>query len=249
VFGERLRQWRKARGLSQLQLALRSDLSQRQLSFLETGRSRPRRDTIGRLCAALDVPLREHNALLVLAGLPPAYAESSFGEATTEPFARALEHTLRAHDPYPGVLVNGWWDILQLNRAGMRMFGDQRGENLAQLLLAEGPLRERIVNWPTVAQSVLGRLRRDARRAPFDARLAQMCTDAEAVVGPCLPDAPSICPTFRVGESQVRTFSLVGELTAAHDITLDELRVELLYPADDASSEVLRSLTEEAGAG
>ncbi len=217
-------------------------MSQRHVSFLETGRSRPRRDTILRLCAALDVPLRDQNALLLLAGLPANFEETPLGTGSTAPYAAALGRTLAAHAPYPGVIVNGWWDIVRLNDPGRQLLGDLDGENLAALLLRDGPLRTRLENSPAVARAVLGRLRRDARRAPFDARLAELCTLAEAECGPSAGDSVAICPTFRVGDAMIRTFSLVGELTTAHDITLDELRVELLYPADEASALALERI-------
>lgn len=225
--------------MSQLQLALQTDISQRHISFLENGRARPRADTIHRLGVALDVPLREQNTLLTLAGLPAAFEEPALGTATTAPFIAALERTLHAHDPYPGLLVNGWWDIVRLNAAGQRLLGDAVGNNLARALLDGGPLRERIVNWDAVATALAGRLRRDARHAPFDTRLQELSAYADATVGVNSTTSHAICPTFRIGEETVRTFSLVGELTAAHDITAQELRVELLFPADDASAAVL----------
>lgn len=245
-FGQRLRQWRTLRRLSQLQLALQTEISQRHISFLENGRARPRADTVQRLGMALDVPLRDQNALLRLAGLPAVFEEPPLGSGTTGPFAAALERTLHAHDPYPGLVVNGWWDIVRLNDAGRRLLGDVVGQNLARSLVDGGPLRERIVNWDAVATAVAGRLRRDARQAPFDARLQELSAHADATLGVGTPTSHAICPTFEMGEDTVRTFSLVGELTAAHDITVQELRVELLFPADDASAAALARYAAQA---
>ena len=238
-FGQRLRQWRTLRRMSQLQLALRTDISQRHISFLENGRARPRSETVQRLGVALDVPLRDQNALLLLAGLPAAFEETPMGSGTTAPFVAALERTLDAHDPYPGLLVNGWWDIVRLNTAGRVLLGDAVGHNLARTLVDGGPLRERIVNWDAVAAAVAGRLRRDARAAPFDARLQELSAHADANLGTRPPLSHAICPAFRLGQDTVQTFSLVGELTAAHDITVQELRLELLFPLDDASADAL----------
>lgn len=235
--------------MSQLQLALRTEISQRHISFLENGRARPRADTVQRLGTALDVPLRDQNALLALAGLPPAFEETTLGSGTTAPFVAALERTLDAHDPYPGLLVNGWWDVVRTNNAGHRLLGDAVGQNLARALLDGGPLRERIANWGEVAGALTGRLRRDARRAPFDARLQELSAYADAVVGVTASTSHAICPTFYLDGGTVRTFSLVGELTAAHDITVQELRVELLFPADDASAERLAPHAEKSTNG
>lgn len=237
MFGDRLRQWRRVRGLSQLDLALRTEISQRQISFLETGRSRPRMETVERLCVALDVPLRDRNALLGLAGLPPAFEETPAGDGTTAPFVAALERTLHAHAPYPGLIVNGWWDIVRINRPAGQLLGPVEGDNLAELLTSDA-MRAVVENFDDFARAVLGRLRRDARATPFDARLTRLCATLEEVVGPTAARSTSICPTFRVGDTTARMFSLVGELTSAHDITLDELRVELLYPADDHAAAV-----------
>jgi len=230
--------------MSQLQLALQTDISQRHISFLENGRARPRADTVQRLSVALEVPLRDQNTLLILAGLPAAFDETPLGLGTTAPFVAALERTLNAHDPYPGLMVNGWWDIVRLNDAGRTLLGDATGHNLARALLDGGPMRERIVNWDAVAAAVCGRLRRDARAAPFDARLQELSAHADAVIGAVSTVSHAICPAFRLGHDTVRTFSLVGELTAAHDVTVQELRVELLFPADDASAAVLRRQAE-----
>lgn len=185
--------------------------------------------------------MRECNALLGLAGLPPRFDETPAGRGTTAPFLAALEHTLESHAPYPGVIVNGWWDIVRLNAPARRLLGPVDGENLAEAVLHPA-MRERVVDFEPFARAILGRLRRDARHAPFDTRLEALCASVEAVVGPESGDSTAICPAFRVDGGTVRTFSLVGELTSAHDITLEELRVELLYPADEDSATLLRGL-------
>lgn len=65
--GVLLREWRRRRRLSQLDLALLADTSTRHLSCVETGRSRPSRTMVLRLADALEVPLRERNTLLLAA--------------------------------------------------------------------------------------------------------------------------------------------------------------------------------------
>ena len=115
--GELLREWRRRRRISQLDLSIQADISTRHLSFVETGRSRPTPEMILRLTEQLDVPLRERNALLLAGGYAPAYPEHGLDEPELQSVRAALRQVLAGHEPYPAVLVNRWWEMLDSNAA------------------------------------------------------------------------------------------------------------------------------------
>lgn len=113
--GDLLRTWRQRRRLSQLELSLRAEVSARHLSFLETGRSSPSRDMLLHLAERLDVPLRERNTLLVAAGYAPVYVERELDAPELGAVRGALDRLLAAHEPYPAIVVNRWWDLVASN--------------------------------------------------------------------------------------------------------------------------------------
>ncbi|HET9396089.1 MAG TPA: helix-turn-helix domain-containing protein, partial [Nitrospiraceae bacterium] len=125
--GALLREWRAARRLSQLDLALEAGVSSRHLSYVETGKAQPSRDMIARLADALEMPLREYNALLVAAGYAPKYRETALDTPEMAPVRRAVELTLEHQEPYPAFVTNRYWDILMTNRALTRILGLVRG--------------------------------------------------------------------------------------------------------------------------
>ena len=116
-------EWRRIRRKSQLELALEADVTPRHLSFVETGRSRPSREMVLLLASALDVPLRERNALLLAAGFAPLHHETDLGAPELAPALAALKAILRQQEPYPAVVMNRHWDILLANDGAARLFG------------------------------------------------------------------------------------------------------------------------------
>jgi transcriptional regulator with XRE-family HTH domain len=245
-FGARLRQWRRHRGLSQLALAGQVASTPRHVSFLETGRSRPSRDTVLRLAGALEVPLREVNELLQAAGLAPAYPEAALQAPTLEPFRQAIDRLLAAHEPFPALVLDAHGCVVAANRASAALFGGGLvGTNLLERYLADAELRAAVVNWPEIAWTALDRLRKQLGRTPFDSELRRLVTLAEAAV----TNVPRpqhgdhgvvVCPWFRSGDSVIRTFALAARFDTATDITLDELRIELIYPQDTTAERFFR---------
>jgi transcriptional regulator with XRE-family HTH domain len=244
-FGARLRQWRSTRGVSQLALAAMVGSTSRHLSFLETGRSRPSRQMVLRLGEALEVPLRERNQLLHAAGLPAAYPEAGMQSPDLAPFRAALDALLRAHLPYPAMVLDGHWTVVLANAASGRLYGDVVGANIVRRFMGDPAAQQAIVNWPEVAWAGLDRLRHQRDRAPFDEQLAELVGQAEAALsGIARPDTPSpdlvVCPWFRVGDQVVKTIGIAARFDATAEVTLDELRIELAYPLDEASDRFFR---------
>jgi transcriptional regulator with XRE-family HTH domain len=251
-FGVRLRQWRSSRGISQLALAAKVGSTSRHLSFLETGRSRPSRQMVLRLGEALEVPLRERNYLLHAAGLPALYPEAGVDSADLAPFRAALERLLRAHLPYPAMVVDGRWNVVFANDACARLYGgDLVGANVVRRFLADpAAAAQAIVNWAEVSWTALDRLRHQLSRAPFDEQLAEMVSLAEAALaGVTRPRTPSddlvVCPWFRVGDQVIKTIGMVARFDSTAEVTLDELRIELVYPLDEPSDRFFREQTPQ----
>ena len=166
LFGPMLRTWRRRRGASQLALALQSGVSQRHVSFLESGRARPSREMVVQLSSALDVPLRQRNAMLLAAGFAPAYRETNLAAPELAPVARAIDHMLRQQEPYPAMVIDRLWNLVRANKAASAFIGLLFGgpppappagkpPNVLHWLLDPKALRPRIANWEEVARHLV----------------------------------------------------------------------------------------------
>src|ERR1700674_4228915 len=168
-FAPRLRWWRQHRGLSQLDLAGRAEISQRHLSFLELGRASPSRDMVMRLAAALDVPLRQHNALLISAGFAPVWRQTDLAAPELREVSSALDYMLAQQEPFPAVAVDRHWNLLRSNSGAVRLIEFLVGPlapgtpvNLADALVAPDVLRPYLVNWADVVRYFIRGVEADA---------------------------------------------------------------------------------------
>jgi transcriptional regulator with XRE-family HTH domain len=251
-FGHQLRHWRRCAGVSQLALAAQAGTTPRHVSFVETGRSRPGRTLVLRLAAALDVPLRERNALLAAAGFPPAFPENELSDAAMRPVALVLDRVLRSHEPYPAWVVGRGLQFRASNRAAEALFPGLCGcapEAIVDLWYGPGPFRQLVENWEEVVSAGVAALRREARRTS-DPLLLALLRRAEAHAGaipaPAAgvpPELPVACPRLRIGGRTVRTVAAVMRFDTAVEVTASELRIELLFPADDESDAFFRQAT------
>jgi transcriptional regulator with XRE-family HTH domain len=249
-FGQLLQRWRRVRGKSQLDLAMAADVSPRHVSFVETGRSTPSRPMVMMLASALDVPLRERNALLVAAGYAPVYRETRLDAPELEPARRALELILRHQEPYPAVVMNRRWDIVTANDAARGFFSFLLGDagpapagppNVLRLMFDPRGLRPHVTNWEEVAEALVQRVHREAVGGVADDETSALLREILAYPGvptrwrspdPTLPLAPFVPVSFRKQDVSARYFSAVTTLGTPQDVTLQELRVECFYPAD-----------------
>ncbi|WP_136706342.1 hypothetical protein [Agromyces sp. H66] len=154
---------------------------------------------------------------------------------------------MRAHEPYPALLVDSHWNVVSANDGAVRLFGaDAVGSNVVRRFVLGTTARTSIVNRPDVAGATLDRLRHESDRAPFDGELAALLAEAElAVTGiPGLsgarPAAAAVCPWFRIDDAVVRTIAMVARFDLVSEVTLDELRVELFSPQDAAAERYFR---------
>jgi transcriptional regulator with XRE-family HTH domain len=261
-FGSLLKDWRHHRRMSQLSLSAQSGISQRHISFLETGRSNPSRATVLALSDSLDIPLRERNTLLRCAGFSAQYSETGLSEAENRVFREALHATLAHQEPYPALVLDGRWNLVMANDAAFRFFGrfvdvaaaltrpGAEDFQLVRLCLADDGLKPFIVNWQELVWSFLQRVRRALLINPRDRRLPVLIDeilahpDAPAVWRE--PDwssrpAPAISMVMQKDGEQFALFTLLAHFGSAQQVTLEELSVELFYPADDATRERLQA--------
>ena len=254
-FGEHLRDWRQRRRMSQLDLALDAETSTRHLSFLETGRARPSREMLLRLARTLDVPLREQNALLLAAGLAPAYGERSLNDPEMTGVKDAIERLLAAHEPYPALAVDRHWTILASNRA-VRLLLDGVAPSLfvppmnaLRLSLHPEGLAPRVLNLVEWRAHLLHRLRQQ-HAATADPVLAALAAELAGYPVPTgsaaehrVPDRAVIVPlrlaTARGELSFISTSTVFG---TPLDVTLSEIALETFLPADEATAAALAGL-------
>ncbi len=257
--GRLLRGWRSARGLSQLDLALRAGFSARHLSFVETGRSRPSRDALLVLADALDVPLRERNQLLEAAGYADAYRETALEAGEMAHVRGVLRFILERHAPYPAIVLDRYSTCLLGNAAAARLIElivdpSLIAPNANHLRIAFHPLGARrfIVNWDEVARHLLGRAERELAPAADDPRAAALLAELRGYAGPLprLPASPAgdlLLPIHvRRDALELRLFSTIMTLGTPRDVTLQELRLETFFPADAASDAAWRAISDPA---
>ena len=256
-FGRALREWRTRRGLSQLALAGDADVSARHLSFVETGRAQPSREMVLLLARALDVPLRDRNDFLSAAGYAPVYRATDLDAPALAQARRALEFVLRQQEPYPAIVIDRHWDILQANSGTARLVElflepsatAELGPNAMRLMLHPRGFRPHIVNWEAMAAALIQWLHRDVLSGMADAGTRRLLDELLAYPG--VPrhwrrldlDAstdPFLPIEFRRGDVELRYFSMLTSLGTPHDITLQELRIESFFPADPATEDAAR---------
>jgi transcriptional regulator with XRE-family HTH domain len=258
--GELLRSWRTRRNLSQLELALNAAVSARHVSFLETGRSRPSREMVIRLAEELEVPLRERNALLLAAGYAPVYSERPLNAPEMGAVKQALDRFLRAHEPYPAVIVDRYHNLLAANDAldllldGVAADLLEPPANGMRLALHPRGMAPRTLNLPEWSAHLLQRVRREAH-VTGDPKLAELYDEMASYPGVRVTPADTevqpadIVLPLRLldtdGESELAFFSTLSTFGTAADITLSELAIEAFYPANAHTA--LRLLRDVAG--
>jgi len=243
--GELLRAWRRRRSLSQLELALEADVSSRHVSFLETGRARPSREMVLRLAEHLDIPLRERNGLLLAAGYAPEYIERSLEEPEMGPIHEALDRFLRAHEPYPAVILDRHYNIVSANDATSVLTEEiapelrARPANALRATLHPDGMAPRILNLPEWSAHLLHRLRRRAALTA-DPELERLYEELSTYPGVTLEpphdgragDDIVLPLRIRTGGRELAFFSTVSTFGTAVEITLAELMIEAFYPAN-----------------
>jgi transcriptional regulator with XRE-family HTH domain len=263
-FPARLASLRKWRGLSQLQLASAANCSQRHISFLELGRTQPSREMMRRLSVALGLSFRQSNDLLLAAGFAPIWSDTPFDAETLAPIRQALDFMLEQQEPYPAVVVDRRWNLLQANRGAVAMVDFLVGPltpgvavNLADALVAPDVLRRYLTNWQEVVAYFVRSVEADAasdatketaalrdRLLGYPGVQESLATPfAETVAAPILP------MRFAKGEVTLELFTTLTILGMPQDAALQEIRIESFFPMNEATRQIFgRWATPEADA-
>jgi transcriptional regulator with XRE-family HTH domain len=256
-FGVLLRRWRQSRRMTQEGLALAANSSTRHLSYLETGRAQPSRDMVLRLAEHLQVPLRDQNTLLLAAGFAPAFVERPLAEL--EAAKLAIDNVLQAHKPYSAFALDRHWKVVLSNSALPQLYEGCSADllrkpiNAVRLILHPLGLGPRIVNFVEWRTHTVTVLRQQMERRPdpvVQALLAEVMSypAPSAGVAPVASEGPQRYATplqiaTRLGiVSFLNTTTIFGTPT---DVTLSELALEMLFPADDVTIAIVRTMVAE----
>lgn len=248
--GSLLRRWRSVRGKSQLDLALEAGLSQRHLSFIESGRSTPGRQKLLDLAEALDVPLRERNDLLLAAGYAPVYADNGWDGSEMRSITRAVDRMLHQQEPYPAILMDRYWNVLATNQAAPRFFGQfvdlaarQGPRNVLHLMFDPAGLRPFIRDWNRVACALIARVHREAVGRVVDERTRDLLDALSAYQGgggestDINQRLPMIPLSFEKDGMILNYFSIISTVGTPTTIAAQELRLECMFPVDETTEQ------------
>jgi transcriptional regulator with XRE-family HTH domain len=254
-FPSRLAGLRKWRDLSQLQLASAAECSQRHISFLELGRTRPSREMVQRLSVALGLSLRQSNDVLLAAGFAPIWSETAYDAEALTPIRQALDFMLEQQEPYPAVVVDRRWNLLQANKGAVALVEFLVGPlkpgaaiNLADALVAPNVLRPHLTNWPEVVSYFVRSVEADAaadataETAALRDRLLSYPDVRASLATPSVePAAVPVLPMqFVKGRTSLELFTTIATLGTPQDVTLQELRIECFFPLNEQTRAAFR---------
>ena len=256
--GQELKRWRTARRMSQLDLASAAGVSQRHLSFLETGRAKPSREMVLHLARELDVPLRDQNTWLRAAGFVEEYPSHGLDDVELTHVRQVLQQLLDAHAPFPAYVIDRAWNIVMVNApAGMLTSSLVPAEdaavlegNVIRLMLHPQGIKPYVTNWEQASSALLARFRRDVAHHPGDPVLTELESEVLAYEGidalvsgvPASSDDLVLSLDLATPLGPMRFLTTIATIGAAYDVTVEELRIETLLPADAETDELLRSL-------
>ena len=249
--GAILRHWREMRGASQLGLALDAGMSQRHLSFIESGRSVPSRQALTSIVQSLDIPLRERNAVFLAAGYAPVYSEAPWNAVEMQGITRALDRMLRQHNPYPALVMDRYWNVLTANESSPRFFGSffditarSGPRNMLHLIFDPEGMRPFVADWETVARSLIQRVYRETIGRVLDEQTHALLDELFAYPGVdpswrlhgsvgSSPHLPMIPMGFKKNGKVLHYFSMITTVGAPQSIAAQELRIESMFPSDE----------------
>lgn len=259
-FASALRYWRDKRGYTQLRLSSESGISQRHISFLESGRSQASREMILKLGIVLDIPLRERNVMLLAAGYAPAYRERRLSDPELVAVKQALDFMLAQQAPYPALVVDRLWNLVMANAPAAMMMSwlleipngvplPREGVNVLKLMLDPNGIRKHLQNWEDVCADQLHWIQREAMSDGLGSEAANLLGELAALPGisettrfanldaRALPFLPM---QIRKDEVALNLFTSIATMGTPHDVTVHELRIESFFPADEATARWFR---------
>ncbi|MEO7496719.1 MAG: helix-turn-helix transcriptional regulator [Massilia sp.] len=266
-FASALRYWRTRRGMSQLQLSTISTVSQRHISFLESGRSQPSKELILKLGIVLDIPLRERNVMLLAAGFAPAYHERNLSDPELGAVKQALDFMLAQQAPFPALVVDRLWNLVMLNTPAASMIKwllnmpqeqalPRDGVNVLKLMLDPAGLRRHLRNWEEVCADLLHWIQREAMSDGLGSEAATLLRELGEIPGVADAALNSSADTrslpfmaMRIEKDGVtlNLFTTIATMGTPHDVTLHELRIESFFPADEETAAWFRGDPSQIG--
>jgi transcriptional regulator with XRE-family HTH domain len=273
-FGILLKQWRDRRSLSQLDLALNGQVSQRHISFLESGRAKPSQEMVLQLANVLEIPLRHQNLLLSAAGFVPIHTETDLSAPEMSSIRKAIGCMLHQQEPYPAVVIDRYWNLLLTNNGATRLLNTFiEPEKLQTLFCIDGKinlmrvtfdpqgLRPFIANWAELAGYLLHRVHREENSSNAQAHPLKLVESEQSTLlfdelisypdvadlwnassrsrtvsaGASMQNDSILTTHFQKNDLSLRFFSTIATLGTPHDITLQEIRIECLFPADEVT--------------
>ncbi|MGH1351346.1 MAG: helix-turn-helix domain-containing protein [Methyloligellaceae bacterium] len=239
-----LKTWRQKKRLSQLELSLAAGLSQRHLSFLETGRANPSRYAVAQLGEALEMPAAEVDAMLIAAGFASRASNERWSKETREAVSLSIDHVLAGHEPYPAVAIDRMWTLQKANTATQKFFARLGGDgdpNLLRGIMKPGAVKDNILNWDHVCRSLIRLYELEVARRPNDTEARQLLEELrelpgvqEAVNLPTIEKpAPILALEIQVDGKVLKLFSMIATIGMSADAALDDMRIETLLPADE----------------
>lgn len=261
--GQLLREWRARRGISQLDLALQSGFSSRHVSFIETGRTQPSRHALLTLAETMEVPLRDRNRLLEAAGYAHVYRQTLLAAEEMEHIRGILQFLLDRHKPYAAVVLDRYSNCLMANGESEELLAavvDQSlltaGANHLRVVFHPLGARRWIVNWSDVSRHLFGRARRELAALPDDPVAVALLGELQGYLEGSSPaettperfaPADLLLPIhIRKDDLDLRLFSTIMTLGTPQDVTLQELRIETFFPADEASERAWKKIRRQA---
>ncbi|HEY0062860.1 MAG TPA: helix-turn-helix transcriptional regulator [Telluria sp.] len=265
-FPDALRYWRGKRGYSQLQLSTLGSVSQRHLSFLESGRAQPSKDLILKLGIALDIPLRQRNVMLLAAGFAPAYRERDLADPELGPVRMALDFMLAQQAPYPALVVDRLWNLRMCNAPAAGLFcwlldlppgtpiALDGSLNVLRLMLDPNGVRPYLSNWREVAADLLHWIAREALGDGPGSQASALLAELTRLAGTLEANEeraalPFLPVSISKNDVALQLFTTISTLGTPRDVTLHELRIETFFPADAATADWFKARTEPARAG
>jgi len=254
-FGSILKQWRDRRNISQLDLALSSQVSQRHISFLESGRAKPSQEMVLQLAKVLEIPLRHQNLMLSAAGFAPIHTETDLSAPEMTPVCKAIAFILQQQEPYPALVIDRYWNLLKTNQGAERLLNTFLDpNNLQDLFCIDGKinlmrvvfdpqgLRPFIANWEEVASHLLQRTHREANSSIESKQSASLFEELMSY-----PSASNLWKNLshsaqhtllltmhlKKNDLNWHFFSTIATLGTPFDITLQEIRIECIFPANE----------------
>lgn len=259
--GDYLREWRRRRHMSQLDLALEAEISQRHLSFIESGRSVPSRSMLLHLTERLGVPLRERNPMLLAAGFSPVFSEHPLDDPALAPARRAIDMVLKGHEPFPALAIDRHWNLVAANASLAPLLsgiGDASlmapPVNVLRLSLHPNGLAQRIANLPEWRSHLLERLRHQIA-VTGDAVLMRLMSELTAYPSSQISEASMsegdhagiFVPLELITDAgRLSLLSTTTVFGTPVNITLSELAIESFFPADANTAEILRDMLGKA---